>query len=1042
MKESLTNSVGIGISQFICVETRHKLLIAVLAVSLFIWSFEQVALAQSQGSADNVRVELKWTGLAVLALRVIDPCGNELGRTDFVTIEVTAECRGVVGNYRLYYDGDETNVDEIDLDAIINNVDEIDLGELRDELEKYSHQVVWEQGTPVGEYSVHVDNFIGVETTYYTVTIEYDNQTDTVRGEFPPLLPSDFSMPTRLATHHVTGFATTSTVSEPVASFASSSSSTAEGSGTHNITVALSPAPSSNVTLAYTLEGTAMSGDDYRITGVTNQSGTVEVFAGASTVNIPVVITEDNAVEGDETIVLTLTGGMGYTVGSPDDHMVTIEDNDVPPVDPVASFALSSSSTDESSGTHNVTINLSPAPQSNVTVAYWGRGTAVLGSDFSITGVTRETGGEIEVSAGTSTVNIPVTIIDDNAVEENETLVLTLRDGTGYTVGSPNGHTVTIADNDTRSVVLPTSPLSVVEGQRGTYSIGLTSRPDGDDEIIVTPQSDNSHVSFTPRSLTFNAETGNAPQQVSFVVTDDNQDDTLTISHDVEGYGDLTDGGTVTVNVVPSSTTSEPEEKALVKDTVKAVAASAVANVSANIGARFSGSPGGAAPALTLAGVPVGAGMDWRSGEEVLLQRRGAPDLWDEAEGRPRVWSPSMTDLLRGSAFQVALGAAESGAGIGGIFSGVTMWGRGDMVRLESDAEKEGSYDGRILAGYLGLDKRVTNQWTLGVAASRIGVSADYALESGKGELELNLTGVHPYARFASAQGTELSVILGWSSGEIENVREGAAEREATDTKLFMAGAGGRQKVASGILGGMDVALLGDVGYGQVSGESDEALETLDDLMIDTLRVRAGVEGSYTKALETGATLTPFVELAGRYDGGSGDDSSGMEVAGGVTYAAPAQGLGLQARAYALVLSSRSDYREYGASATVSLTSRQRGQGLSVSVTPRLGRPSEGADALWRTDPFALSGQPREPEFALDARVEYGVAGLAFGGTVTPFTELQWLGDDRRRVRAGVRIGRKALAGRGLDVRFYGERTTDAGDDADDRINLLANWRF
>ena len=768
---------------------------------------------------------------------------------------------------------------------------------------------------------------------------------------------------------------------------------------------------------------------------MTDESGTVEVSAGASTVDIPVSIADDNAVEGNETILLTLTEGTGYTVGSPNAQTVTIADNDM---HPVASFASSSSSTDEGPGTHNVTVNLSPAPQSNVTLGYTVAGTAVPESDYGITGVTDESG-TVEVSAGAGTVDIPVSIADDNAVEGNETILLTLTEGTGYTVASPNAHTVTITDNDMRSVALSTSTLSVVEGQRGAYSIRLVSRPDDDDDVVVTPRSDNPHVSFTPTSLAFDTENWNAPQQVSFLVTDDNQDDSLTISHGVSGYGDLTDGGTVTVDVAPSSTASEPEEKALVKGTIKAVAASAVANVSANIGARFSGSPGGAAPALTLAGVPVDAGVDWWSGEEVFLQRRGALDVWDEAEGRPRGWSPSTTDLLRGSAFQVALGAAESAAG---VFSGLTMWGRGDMVRLESDAEEEGSYDGRILAGYLGLDKRVTNQWTLGVAASRVGVSADYALESGKGELELNLTGVHPYARFASAQGTELSVILGWSTGKIENAREGAVEREATDVRLFMAGVGGRRKVASGILGGMDVALLGDVGYGQVSGESDETLETLDDLMIDTLRVRGGVEGSYTKELETGGTLTPFVELAGRYDGGSGKDSSGMEVAGGVTYAVPAQGLGLQARAYALVLSSRSDYREYGASATVSLTSQQRGQGLSVSVTPRLGRPGGGADALWRTDPFAFSGQPQEPEFALDARVEYGVAGLAFVGTVTPFTELQWLGDDRRRVRVGVRIGRKALAGRGLDVRFYGERTTDAGDDAEKRINLLANWRF
>lgn len=365
-------------------------------------------------------------------------------------------------------------------------------------------------------------------------------------------------------------------------------------------------------------------------------------------------------------------------------------------------------------------------------------------------------------------------------------------------------------------------------------------------------------------------------------------------------------------------------------------------------------------------------------------------------------------------------------------------------MRLESDEGKSGSYDGRILAGYLGLDKRMTNQWTLGLAASRIGVSADYLLEGGSGELELNLTGVHPYARFASAQGMEASVVLGAGVGKLENTREGVDQRESSDVRLLMAGVGGRRKVASGVLGGIDLALLADLGYGRLSGESRADLATLDDLMVHTLRLRGGVEGSHTRQLEAGATLTPFLEVAGRYDGGTGEHSSGIEVAGGVTYASPAQGVGLQARANILALSSQSDYQEYGASATFSLTpqGQGQGQGLSVSVTPRLGRPSGSANALWRDDPFALADASREPEFGVDARVAYGLGELRFGGTVTPFTELQWQDSDSRRVRAGVRMGQQARAGRGPEMQFYGERITRARADAEERINLLASWRF
>ena len=85
----------------------------------------------------------------------------------------------------------------------------------------------------------------------------------------------------------------------------------------HAVTANLSPAPQSNVTLClHAMDGTAVPGSDYSIIGVTGQTGAVEVSAGASTVDIPVSIADDNAVEGNETILLTLTEGTGYTVGS------------------------------------------------------------------------------------------------------------------------------------------------------------------------------------------------------------------------------------------------------------------------------------------------------------------------------------------------------------------------------------------------------------------------------------------------------------------------------------------------------------------------------------------------------------------------------------------------------------------------------------------------------------------------------------------------------------------------------------------------------
>ena len=144
---------------------------------------------------------------------------------------------------------------------------------------------------------------------------------------------------------------------EPVASFASSASSAGEGSGTRNVTVNLEPAPQSGITLNYGVGGTATAGTDYA-----TLSGSVSVSSGASSVDIPVTITDDNADESDETVVLTLTGSTGYSVGSANRHTLTIRDNDgTPPLEtPVASFASSASSAGEGAGTRNVTVNLEP----------------------------------------------------------------------------------------------------------------------------------------------------------------------------------------------------------------------------------------------------------------------------------------------------------------------------------------------------------------------------------------------------------------------------------------------------------------------------------------------------------------------------------------------------------------------------------------------------------------------------------------------------------------------------------------------------------
>ena len=109
-----------------------------------------------------------------------------------------------------------------------------------------------------------------------------------------------------LATTLITGGSTVTLAiidNEPTVSFASASQDADEGSGTHDVEVSLDKAAPSDLTLSYTVDGTATAGADFTIAN----SGTLSVPKGATKAAIPVTIIDDSVEDGGETVVLTLT---------------------------------------------------------------------------------------------------------------------------------------------------------------------------------------------------------------------------------------------------------------------------------------------------------------------------------------------------------------------------------------------------------------------------------------------------------------------------------------------------------------------------------------------------------------------------------------------------------------------------------------------------------------------------------------------------------------------------------------------------------------
>ncbi|MYE33768.1 MAG: hypothetical protein F4X23_02825, partial [Gemmatimonadales bacterium] len=145
----------------------------------------------------------------------------------------------------------------------------------------------------------------------------------------------------------------------------------------------------------------------------------------------------------------------------------------------------------------------------------------------------------IDAGETTGTATLSLTPVDDRVDEDDETVTVT---GTvsGLTV---TGATVTIADDDTRGVRVSETVLSIGEGDSGTYTVVLASRPTAPVTILVSVSGDPD-VTASPPSLVFGTGNWREPQEVTVSAAQDADEDgdEATVSHAVSGgdYGSVT----------------------------------------------------------------------------------------------------------------------------------------------------------------------------------------------------------------------------------------------------------------------------------------------------------------------------------------------------------------------------------------------------------------------------------------------------------------------------------------------------------------------
>ena len=353
---------------------------------------------------------------------------------------------------------------------------------------------------------------------------------------------------------------------------------------------------------------------------------------------------------------------------------------------------------------------------------------------------------------------------------------------------------------------------------------------------------------------------------------------------------------------------------------------------------------------------------------------------------------------LSGTEFVLAWGQGEAAGEPAHRGRSWQVWGQGDLQTFQGARSAAVGYDGDLRTGYLGLDTWLTDRWLAGVALARSQGSGDWRVGGSSGTLSATLTAVHPYLHWSDGR-TSVSALGGGGWGEVENVRRsGRLGTSGLGLGLGLVEVRRRYGAAGGRA---EIGLRGDAAWARLATGSGE--ETIDAHRVGVSQVRFGTDVTRPVRMRNGLALAPFVEAHVRRDGGAGQTGTGLELAGGLRAARGRVRVDAQGRM--LVLHSAAGYRERGVGVTLSVGSRQ--QGLSLVLSPRWGDPANGGGRLWQEHVHrgyrGYRGGAQSADWGVDAGAGYAVR-------LRPDRLLTWFCSYRQSrygpgVAVGIRIG-------------------------------------
>ena len=228
-----------------------------------------------------------------------------------------------------------------------------------------------------------------------------------------------------------------------------------------------------SVTVALT--GTATNGTDY-----TSIPTTVTIPIGQTQATVNVTPIADAAIEGLETVTLTISTSAAYPyirASSSADYAGTV--NLVDAQTPIVSIVASDAAAAEAGNDPGIFVITRTGSTTGALLVQLGlTGSALQGVDYATIP------SQVTIPAGSDFTTVVVTPIDDGIGEPAQTVRLYLRAASTYTIGAAGDATVTITDNaDVPYVTVSTTNSAKESGTSGSFKI--TTQGTGSGNITV-----------------------------------------------------------------------------------------------------------------------------------------------------------------------------------------------------------------------------------------------------------------------------------------------------------------------------------------------------------------------------------------------------------------------------------------------------------------------------------------------------------------------------------------------------------------------------